>query len=86
MKPGLMAASSYIKNRHLKPATLAHACNPSYSRDRNQEDHGLEPARANSSQECISKKKTNTHRAGGVAQGIDPEFKLQYHKKKKKTH
>jgi hypothetical protein len=23
-------------------------------------------------------------RAGGVAQGVDPEFKPQYHKKKKK--
>jgi hypothetical protein len=24
------------------------------------------------------------HRAGGVAQGVGPEFKPQYHKKKKK--
>jgi hypothetical protein len=25
-------------------------------------------------------------RADGVAQGVGPEFKLQYHKKKKKRH
>jgi hypothetical protein len=32
------------------------------------------------------KKKKNHHkkRAGGVAQGVGPEFKPQYHKKKKK--
>jgi hypothetical protein len=34
----------------------AHACNPSYSGVRNQEDHGLKPAQGNSSQETISKK------------------------------
>jgi hypothetical protein len=27
--------------------------------------------------------KTFTKTAGGVARGIDPEFKLQYHKEKK---
>jgi hypothetical protein len=33
------------------------------------EDHGLKPAGANSSRDPISK------RAGGVTQGVDPEFK-----------
>jgi hypothetical protein len=28
---------------------VAHACNPSYSGGRDQEDHGLKPAQANSS-------------------------------------
>jgi hypothetical protein len=32
----------------------------------------------------ISKKNHHKKRAGGVAQGVGPEFKLQYHKKKKK--
>jgi hypothetical protein len=32
-------------------------------------------------------KKTPSHkRAGGVAQGVGPEFKPQYHKNKKKTN
>jgi hypothetical protein len=30
------------------------------------------------------KKKKSQKRAGGVAQGVDPEFKPQYQKKKKK--
>jgi hypothetical protein len=34
-------------------------------------------------QETPSQKKTITKKAGGVAQGIGLEFKLQYHKKKK---
>jgi hypothetical protein len=34
------------------------------------------------SKKYITKKKK---RAGGVAQGIGPEFKLQYHKKKKEV-
>jgi hypothetical protein len=34
---------------------VAHACNPSYSGGRDQEDHISKPAQANSSQEPISK-------------------------------
>jgi hypothetical protein len=44
----------------------------------------LKPAQANSSQDPIFSKISNTKRAGGKAQGEDPEFKPQYHKKKKK--
>jgi hypothetical protein len=35
---------------------VAHACNPSYSGDRDQDDQGLKPAQANSSQDPILKK------------------------------
>jgi hypothetical protein len=35
---------------------VAHACNPSYSGGRDQEDHGLKPAQANSLQDPILKK------------------------------
>jgi hypothetical protein len=49
--------------------------NPSYSGGRDQEDHGLKPAWANSSRDPVSKKYKK--RAGGVAQGIIPEFKPQ---------
>jgi hypothetical protein len=36
-------------------------------------------------QDPISKKPITKKRAGGVAQGVDPEFKLQYCKKKKRN-
>jgi hypothetical protein len=56
---------------------------PSYSGGRDQEDHGSKPVQANSSKDPISKKKKITHkkkRAGGVTQGVGPEFKPQYQK------
>jgi hypothetical protein len=62
---------------------VAHACNPSYLGGRDQEDHGLKPAQASSSWDLISKKPITEKRAGVVAQGTGPEFKSQYHKKKK---
>jgi hypothetical protein len=60
----------------------AHTCNPSYSGGRGQEDLGSKPAQANRS--YLRKKPVTKKRAGGVAQGVDPEFKPQNHKKKKK--
>jgi hypothetical protein len=62
---------------------VAHTCNPSYSGDRDQEDCDLKPAWANSSQDLVLKKPTQK-RAGGVAQGIGPEFKPQYQKKEER--
>jgi hypothetical protein len=53
---------------------VAHICSPSNSEGRAQEDHGLKPARANSSQDPISKTPVTKKGAGGVAQGIGPEF------------
>jgi hypothetical protein len=64
-------------------AVVAHACNPIYSGGRNQEDFGLKPARV-IVRETLSQKNPLQKRAGGVAQGIDPKFKPQYCKKKKK--
>jgi hypothetical protein len=57
---------------------VAHICNHSYSGGRDQEDHGLKPGRANSAQDPILKN-FSQKRAGGVDQGIGPEFKLQQH-------
>jgi hypothetical protein len=65
-------------------APVAHACNPGYSGDRDQEDCDLKPVWANSSWRPYIKKKTSRKRVGGVPQGVGPEFKPQYHKKKKK--
>jgi hypothetical protein len=56
---------SSVENRRW--ALVAHACNPSYSGGRDQEDHGSKPAPANSSQNPILKKPI-TKRAGGMAQ------------------
>jgi hypothetical protein len=61
---------------------VAHACNPSYSEGRNQEDHSSKPAQANNYQDPISKNPSQK-RAGGVAQGEGLEFKCQYQKKNK---
>jgi hypothetical protein len=53
-------------------------------------DCGQEPAQAKNSWDPISKKKKkkknpSQQRTGGVVQGVGPEFKPQYHKKKKKS-
>jgi hypothetical protein len=61
---------------------VAHACNPSYSGGRDQEDHRSKPARENSSQSPILKNPL-PKRAGRVAQGVGPEFKPQYCKQEK---
>jgi hypothetical protein len=53
---------------------VADTCNPSFSGDRDQEEHGSKTARANSSRDPILKI-PNTKRAGGVAQSVGPEFK-----------
>jgi hypothetical protein len=63
-------------------APVAHACNPSYSRGRDQEDHSSKPAQVKSSQEPISKNPSQSM-AGEVAQGEGPEFKPQYHTQKR---
>jgi hypothetical protein len=62
---------------------VPHACNPKYSGDRDLEDQGSKPAKANSSRTLISKNPSQKG-AGGEAQGIGPKFKPQYLKKIKK--
>jgi hypothetical protein len=59
---------------------VAHACNPSCSGGRDQEDQDLKPAQTNSSRNPISKKPF-TKKGDGVAQGVGPEFKPQHCKK-----
>jgi hypothetical protein len=60
----------------------AHNCNPSYSGGRDQEAHGSKPDWANSLRDPVSKNPSQK-RAVGVAQGEDPEFLPQHHKKNK---
>jgi hypothetical protein len=68
MKNILFIISVNIKYTHvLSQVPVAHACNPSYSGGRDQEDRGLKPAEANSSWDSILKN-LNQKRAGGVTQ------------------
>jgi hypothetical protein len=56
-------------------APVPQTCNPNYSGGRDEKVHSSKPAWANSSQNPISKKPYTKKRAGGVAQGVGPEFK-----------
>jgi hypothetical protein len=58
---------------------VAHVCNPSYSRGRDQEGQCSKLALASSSGDPISK--NPSQKCSG---GVDPDFKPQYWKKKKK--
>jgi hypothetical protein len=53
---------------------MAQACNTNSSGGKDQEDHGLKAAWANSSQDSILKKPFTKI---GVPQGVGPEFKPQ---------
>jgi hypothetical protein len=63
---------------------MAQAYNPSYSGGKNQEDYSSKPAQPNSLWDPISKKtfhfKKKKKKAGGLAQGVGPQFKPQYRK------
>jgi hypothetical protein len=64
------------KNTNSGRVLIIHSCNPSYSGGRNQEDHG-------SSQPGQTVQKHPSQKgAGGLAQGVGPEFKPQYCRKK----
>jgi hypothetical protein len=52
---------------------LAHTCNPRYSGGRDQEAYNSKPVQANSLQDPILKITYHKRRAGGMAQGVDPE-------------
>jgi hypothetical protein len=68
---------------------VAHAYNPSYSGGRDQEDWGSKSDQANSSTRSYLKKSLHKRKkkkkAGGVTQGIGPEFKPSTAKKKEKS-
>jgi hypothetical protein len=60
-------------------APVVHTCNPSYS-DRDQKDHGSKPVPGKLFLRPYLKKQKSQERAGGVAQGVGPEFKPQFRK------
>jgi hypothetical protein len=70
----------------LSQGPVAYSCNPSNSGGRDQENCGSKPAQANSSvRPYLEKTFTKKGWWNGLrcSQGIGPEFKPQYHKKKK---
>jgi hypothetical protein len=76
--PLCQRAKNEIKKKNWgEPACVAHACNPSYSGGRGQEDHGSKPAQENNSRDPILKNPSLT-------QGVGPEFKSQDHKTQSK--
>jgi hypothetical protein len=52
---------------------------------RDQEDRGLKLAQANSLRDHLGKTHHKKKGAGGIAQGIGPEFNPQYSQKKEET-
>jgi hypothetical protein len=64
-----------------KPGTGTHACNPSYSGARDQENRSSKPVQAN---KTLSQKNPSHKTAGRVAPHVGLEFKPRYCKKKKK--
>jgi hypothetical protein len=58
---------------------MAHACDPSYSGGRDLEDWHSKPALGKEFARPYLEKNPTQKRAGGVAQGVSPEFKPQYH-------
>jgi hypothetical protein len=72
----------FFKNLNCQ-APAAHACNPSYSGGRDQEDHGSKPAWANSFWDPTSKKPiTHTHKKGWWSDSrCRPWVQTQYRQK-----
>jgi hypothetical protein len=63
---------------------VAHTCNPSYSGGRDKEEHSSKSAPGKQLTRPYLEDIHHKKRAGGVAQGVDPEFKPQYQHKKTK--
>jgi hypothetical protein len=64
---------------------VAHTCNPSFSGGRDQEDRSSKPAPGKQFVRPYLKKNPSQKRTGGMAQGVGPEFKPQYHKKQSRS-
>jgi hypothetical protein len=78
----LKKKNSKQKTQENSQAPVAHTYNTSYSGRRDQEDHSSKPTRGNSLRDAILKKNHHKNKAGGVAQGVLPEFKPKYRKNK----
>jgi hypothetical protein len=63
----LLRQWTFITNKCMSQAGVAHACNPSYSGGRDQEDHGSKPAWGNKFLRPYLK---NTHHQKGLVEGL----------------
>jgi hypothetical protein len=59
------------QKKNQSQALVTHIYNPSYSGDRDQEDHDSKSTRANSFRDLISKKKPTQNRDDGVSQVVE---------------
>jgi hypothetical protein len=73
----------FLKKTNKKWVVSGSCPNPNFTGSRDQ-DCDLKPAWANNFQNPISKKNLShvKKRTDGMAQGVGPEFKPQYHKEK----
>jgi hypothetical protein len=78
-----ISSKKIFQSERMLLGAVAHTCNLSYSGGRDQEDHGLKAARANSSRDPILKKLIKKKGCLNDS-GVGPEFKPQYHKKKER--
>jgi hypothetical protein len=75
--------NDWVKEISPGQVPAAHACNPSYSGGRDQEDPSLKPAWVQIVCETLAGKNPSQERASGMIQGVGPEFKPQYHKRER---
>jgi hypothetical protein len=68
---------SCLQTPRVSLAPVAHACNPSYSGGRDQEECSSKPP-WQIVHETLSRKNPLQKKAGRVAQGVGPKFKPQY--------
>jgi hypothetical protein len=83
--PALCAVSliTLLRKHDSGQPLVAHVCSPSYSGGRDQEDSGSrQPGQIVLN--TLPQKPLHKNRAGGMTQGIGPEFKTQYVKKERK--
>jgi hypothetical protein len=76
----IWSGRGWVSKWQLSRVLVAHTCNPSYSGGRDQEETSL-------GKEFLRPYLEKTHykrRASRVAQGVGPDFKLQYYRKKER--
>jgi hypothetical protein len=96
LRGGVEENAWLLSHTHIQPIRKSHELTvtktPEFARHQwlmpviqaTQEDHNLKPWQT--VHETLSWKDLSQKRAGGVTQGVGPEFKLQHWKKKKKKN
>jgi hypothetical protein len=74
----------YVIIHTLHQVPMAHSCKPSYSGGKRSGGSWLEASLGKCFTTPYLEKNHHKKRTGGVAQGVEPDFKPQYCKKKQK--